>query len=131
MMYRSKSWCTAPKLVAFLSELTEFTAEQPALEAHVEGLGGCTREIRNERPRRTSHLAADPHRRPAPRHDRLLSVEFRDITPKSEGARVVLIVQMLGDIALLGAGKRVLLGAVRRGQQGRLDRGGDARSAAR
>jgi hypothetical protein len=30
---------------------------------------------------------------------------------------VLLIVQMLGDIALLGAGVRVLLGAVRRGQQ--------------
>ena len=42
---------------------------------------------------------------------------FGDITAKSEAARVVLIVQMLGDIALLGAGARVLLGAVRRGQQ--------------
>ena len=30
---------------------------------------------------------------------------------------MVLIVQMLGDIALLGAGARVLLGAVRRSQQ--------------
>ena len=30
---------------------------------------------------------------------------------------MVLIVQMLGDIALLGTGVRVLLGAVRRGQQ--------------
>ena len=30
---------------------------------------------------------------------------------------MVLIVQMLGDLALLGAGVRVLLGAVRRGQQ--------------
>ena len=45
------------------------------------------------------------------------TVGFGDISPKSEAARVVLIVQMLGDIALLGAGARVLLGAVRRGQQ--------------
>ena len=43
------------------------------------------------------------------------TVGFGDITPKSEAARVLLIVQMLGDIALLGAGVRVLLGAVRRG----------------
>ena len=45
------------------------------------------------------------------------TVGFGDIAPKSEAARVVLIVQMLGDIALLGTGVRVLLGAVRRGQQ--------------
>jgi hypothetical protein len=38
---------------------------------------------------------------------------------------------MLGDIALLGAGARVLLGAVRRGQQRGSDTGGDAGSAAR
>ena len=45
------------------------------------------------------------------------TVGFGDITPKSEAARVLLVVQMLGDIALLGTGVRVLLGAVRRGQQ--------------
>ncbi len=45
------------------------------------------------------------------------TVGFGDITAKSEAARVLLIVQMLGDLALLGAGARVLLGAVRRGQQ--------------
>ncbi len=44
---------------------------------------------------------------------------FGDITAKSETARVVLIVQMLGDLAVLGAGVRVLVGAVRRGQQRR------------
>ena len=54
------------------------------------------------------------------------TVGFGDITAKSETARVVLIVQMLGDLALLGAGARVLLGAVRRGQQRRSDTGGDA-----
>jgi voltage-gated potassium channel len=58
------------------------------------------------------------------------TVGFGDITPKSQAARVVLIVQMLGDIALLGAGARVLLGAVRRGQQRRQDTGDDAGSAA-
>ena len=47
------------------------------------------------------------------------TVGFGDIAAKSEPARVVLIVQMLGDLALLGAGARVLLGAVRRGQQRR------------
>src|ERR1700751_2283215 len=38
------------------------------------------------------------------------TVGFGDITAKSEAARVVLIVQMLADLALLGAGARVLLG---------------------
>ena len=57
------------------------------------------------------------------------TVGFGDITAKSEAARVVLIVQMLGDLALLGAGARVLLGAVRRGQQRRSDAGDDAGSA--
>ena len=47
------------------------------------------------------------------------TVGFGDITAKSEAARAVLIVQMLGDLALLGAGARLLLGAVRRGQQQR------------
>jgi len=47
------------------------------------------------------------------------TVDFGDIAAKSETARVALIVQMLADLALLGAGARVLLGAVRRGQQRR------------
>ena len=54
------------------------------------------------------------------------TVGFGDISAKSETARVVLIFQMLADLALLGAGARVLLGAVRRGQQRRSDTGGDA-----
>jgi hypothetical protein len=33
--------------------------------------------------------------------------------PKSESARIVVIVQMLGDLAVLGADVRVLLGAIR------------------
>jgi len=52
------------------------------------------------------------------------TVGFGDIAAKSETARVVLTVQMLADLALLGAGARVLLGAVRRGQQRRSDTGG-------
>jgi hypothetical protein len=59
------------------------------------------------------------------------TVGFGDITAKSETARVVLIVQMLADLALLGAGARLLLGAVRRGQQRRSDTGGGAGPAAR
>jgi voltage-gated potassium channel len=42
---------------------------------------------------------------------------FGAITAKSETARVVLIVQMLADLALLGTAYRLLLGPVRRGQQ--------------
>jgi len=45
------------------------------------------------------------------------TVGFGDIAAKSETARVVVIVQMLADLALLGAGARVLLGAVRLGRQ--------------
>jgi len=54
------------------------------------------------------------------------TVGFGDISPKAEAARVVLIVQMLGDLAILGAGIRVLLGAVQRGRQQRPDTGGGA-----
>ncbi|MFZ0044790.1 MAG: potassium channel family protein [Streptosporangiaceae bacterium] len=49
------------------------------------------------------------------------TVGFGDIAPKSEAARVVLIIQMLGDLALLGAGARILLGAVRRGRERHAD----------
>ena len=58
------------------------------------------------------------------------TVGFGDIAPKSEAARIVLIVQMLGDLALLGAGVRLLLGAVRRGQERRSDPGDDPGPAA-
>jgi Ion channel len=47
------------------------------------------------------------------------TVGFGDITAKSETARVVLIIQMLADLALLGAGIRLLLGAVQRGRDRR------------
>ena len=52
------------------------------------------------------------------------TVGFGDITPKSGAARIVLIVQMLADLAVLAAGLRVLLGAVRRGRQRRSATGG-------
>jgi voltage-gated potassium channel len=54
------------------------------------------------------------------------TVGFGDIAPKSELARVILIVQMIGDLAILGAGVRILLGAVRRGRQRASDAGSDA-----
>jgi voltage-gated potassium channel len=57
------------------------------------------------------------------------TVGFGDITAKSETARVVLIVQMLGDLVLLGAGARVLLGAVQRGRERRSETGDDAGQA--
>ena len=63
------------------------------------------------------HPAADPHRRPVLQRHRLHDGGLRGHHPKSETARVVLIVQMLADLALLGAGARVLLGAVRCGRQ--------------
>ena len=59
------------------------------------------------------------------------TVGFGDITAKSETARVVLIVQMLADLALLGAGVRVLLGAVQRGRERTPDAGDDAGPVAR
>jgi voltage-gated potassium channel len=58
------------------------------------------------------------------------TVGFGDITPRSEAARIVLIVQMLGDLAVLGAGIRILLQAVQRGRQQRSDTGGGAGPAA-
>jgi voltage-gated potassium channel Kch len=51
------------------------------------------------------------------------TVGFGDIVPRSEVARIVLIVQMLGDLALLGTGARILLGAVRRGRERRTNTG--------
>ncbi len=58
------------------------------------------------------------------------TVGFGDITAKSETARVVLTIQMLADLALLGAGLRVLLGPVQRGRERRPDPGDDAGQAA-
>jgi voltage-gated potassium channel len=54
------------------------------------------------------------------------TVGFGDITAKSETARVVLIVQMLGDLVFLGAGARVLLGAVQHSRARRSEMRDDA-----
>jgi voltage-gated potassium channel len=51
------------------------------------------------------------------------TVGFGDITAKSETARVVVIVQMLVGLAFLGAGVRVLLGAVQHGRERRSQTG--------
>jgi ion channel len=59
------------------------------------------------------------------------TVGFGDITARSETARVVLIVQMLADLAFLGVGVRVLLGAVQRGRARRSETGDDAGQATR
>ena len=58
------------------------------------------------------------------------TVGFGDIAPKSEIARIVLIVQMIGDLAVLGAGLQVLLRAVQRGRERRSDTGDDPGPAA-
>ena len=59
------------------------------------------------------------------------TVGFGDITARSEAARIVLIVQMLADLVLLGAGVRVLLGAVQRGRERRSETGDAASQATR
>lgn len=53
------------------------------------------------------------------------TVGFGDIAPKSETARIVLIIQMLGDLVILGAGARILFSAVQRGQQRQHGVGGE------
>jgi hypothetical protein len=45
------------------------------------------------------------------------TVGYGDITAKSQGARVIVIFQMLIDLVVLGLGVRVLLQAVQRGRQ--------------
>ena len=54
----------------------------------------------------------------------------RSASAKSEPARVVVIFQVLGDLALLGVAARVLLGAVARGRDRRSTTGGGTDSAA-
>jgi voltage-gated potassium channel len=43
------------------------------------------------------------------------TVGFGDITPVTEGARVLVTIQMIGDLLLIGVVARVILGAVRSG----------------
>jgi hypothetical protein len=49
----------------------------------------------------------------------LSTVGFGDIAPVSQAARIVVMVQMVGDLIILGAGVHVLTGAVSRGMQRR------------
>ena len=45
------------------------------------------------------------------------TVGFGDITAKTEGARLLVTAQMLGDLLIIGLGIRVILGAVTRSRQ--------------
>jgi voltage-gated potassium channel len=45
------------------------------------------------------------------------TVGFGDITAKSEGARLLVTVQMATDLIILGIGAKIILGAVTRGRQ--------------
>jgi voltage-gated potassium channel len=58
------------------------------------------------------------------------TVGFGDITAKAEAARVVVIIQMLADLVLLGAGIRVLLSAVQHGRERRSQTSHDPGTAA-
>ncbi|MEY9835802.1 potassium channel family protein [Streptacidiphilus sp. EB103A] len=49
------------------------------------------------------------------------SVGFGDIAPRSEPARVVTVIQMLGDLLLVGVAVRILLGAVQIGLRRRTE----------
>jgi hypothetical protein len=49
---------------------------------------------------------------------------FGDIVPISHAARIVVMVQIVGDLVILGAGVHVLTGAVSRGRQRRNEPGG-------
>lgn len=51
------------------------------------------------------------------------SVGFGDIVPLTDGTRVLVMVQMLGSLTVLGAGARVLLGAVQKGLRKPRDEG--------
>jgi hypothetical protein len=56
------------------------------------------------------------------------TVGYGDITAKSEGARVIVIIQMLTDLVVLGFGVRVLLEAVQRSRQRQAQGGSGAPS---
>ena len=47
------------------------------------------------------------------------TVGFGDITPTVESARIIVMIQMLGDLLVLGAGLKLLLGAVQRSEKRR------------
>jgi voltage-gated potassium channel len=53
------------------------------------------------------------------------TVGFGDITAKSETARLVVTGQMVADLVIIGLAIKVLVGAVKRGQQRRFGQGSD------
>jgi voltage-gated potassium channel len=53
------------------------------------------------------------------------TVGFGDITAKSETARLVVTGQMVADLVILGLAIKVIVGAVKRGQQRRFGQGSD------
>jgi voltage-gated potassium channel len=57
------------------------------------------------------------------------TVGFGDITPKSEGARLIVTAQMLADLLILGAAIRVILGAVQRSREQHQPESDDAANA--
>lgn len=71
----------------------------------------------------TSSVARDSFTAPLTRVDALYftvtilgTVGFGDIAAVSQGARIIVTVQILADLALIGAGVRVLVAAVRHGR---------------
>ncbi|MEU6563131.1 potassium channel family protein [Nocardia nova] len=71
----------------------------------------------------SSSVAPDSFTSPLTRIDALYftvtvlgTVGFGDIAAASQGARIIVTVQILADIALIGAGVRVLVAAIQRGR---------------
>ncbi|MEV5651635.1 potassium channel family protein [Nocardia sp. NPDC052254] len=74
----------------------------------------------------TSAVAPDSFTTPLTRVDALYftvtvlgTVGFGDIAAASQGARIIVTVQILADIALIGAGVRVVVAAIQRGRAAR------------
>ena len=88
---------------------------------------------------KTADLQAQAFSEPLSRTDALYftitvfsTVGFGDITPVTQPARVVTMVQMLGDLVVVGLVLRVMLGAVKEGRERRAaDSGGPAESSHR
>jgi voltage-gated potassium channel len=59
------------------------------------------------------------------------TVGFGDITPLTQPARVVTMVQMLGDLVVVGLVLQVMIGAVKAGRQRRESTAGSAESSDR
>ena len=88
---------------------------------------------------KTADLQAQAFSEPLSRTDALYftitvfsTVGFGDITPVATPARVIAMVQMLGDLVVVGLVLRVMLGAVKEGRERRAaDSGGPAESSHR